>query len=217
MTDISAIALRVLGPRATVLGSVDALENYITNRLPDGAICWVTAAGARYRFNSTSTDVPDGDLIVQPIAGPGRWFKETGGGGDSAIKAVYVAQTSAPVEVGTAPETILTEPVGVAAGEAVIMWVSLRVLNANEVAGPTAVFEVDNGEDPAFAHPAIDTGAFADSGQVEYASDMGADDTGSTGTLNYTLTCTSGSSIDVEGTMMLIVIDASILTVSPQP
>ena len=79
MSDQSSVALRILGPRATVLGAGDAIENVNTSNLPDGAMCWVTDEQALYRFILESTATADGSNIIEPNGGPGRWFRETVG------------------------------------------------------------------------------------------------------------------------------------------
>lgn len=39
----------------------------------DGDICWVESVGAPYIFRESSTETPDGVLVVQPSSGTGRW------------------------------------------------------------------------------------------------------------------------------------------------
>jgi hypothetical protein len=85
MTDrLAATALRLLAPRARALGpgDHDALENVITNELPNGALCWVIDTFTLYRLDKASTFVlpvsVDPATVITPIAGPGRWFPLAG-------------------------------------------------------------------------------------------------------------------------------------------
>lgn len=81
MTDRSSVALRVLGSRATLLGAKNSLEAINTFELDDGALCYVTAAGARFGLHRASTATPNGTTIIRPAAGgPGRWLIEQNGG-----------------------------------------------------------------------------------------------------------------------------------------
>jgi len=76
MTDrLAATALRLLAPRARALGpdDHDSLENIITNELPDGSLCWVINTHALYVLDKSLTTAPNDSLIIQPLAGPGRW------------------------------------------------------------------------------------------------------------------------------------------------
>jgi hypothetical protein len=76
MTDrVAATALRLLAPRARALGpdDHDSLENIITNELPDGSLCWVINTHALYVLDKSLTTAPNDSLIIQPLAGPGRW------------------------------------------------------------------------------------------------------------------------------------------------
>lgn len=50
----------------------------------DGQIVFNTATDAMYRFNSGSSAADDGDLVLQPNTGSGRWIKITSGGGSSS-------------------------------------------------------------------------------------------------------------------------------------
>lgn len=73
------VALRRLTPRTTRTGDPkSSLEGVNTFQLPDGALCIVQEPdGADYQFFRASTAAPDGDTIIEPTAGPGRWFKRT--------------------------------------------------------------------------------------------------------------------------------------------
>lgn len=85
MSDRSSVALRVLGPRATLQGAIEnSLEGVNTQTLPDGAACFVSAEGKRYSLNRTSTASPSPPTIIAPLAGPGRWIVDASGGGGGA-------------------------------------------------------------------------------------------------------------------------------------
>lgn len=81
MADQSSLAARTLGARAVLTGAPagDALENVITNRLDDGARCWVTAENSDFKFVRGSTSAADGVNVIAPIAGPGRWHRAESG------------------------------------------------------------------------------------------------------------------------------------------
>ena len=125
---LAAVALRILGPRSDISTSGDGLANVITNQLPDGAICVVNNTGSGairnvYILNKESTAASAPPNIVQPIAGPGRWYLlVTGGGGGGvptpAIQDVLVAgptnildtmNTHCRVNVGS-PATVAMPP-----------------------------------------------------------------------------------------------------------
>jgi len=77
MTDrLASPALRILGPRARLMGTSDpdALQNLDTTLLPDGSLCWVQDQAAVYALHRDSTAAASGTLIVAPGSGPGRWF-----------------------------------------------------------------------------------------------------------------------------------------------
>jgi len=207
--DISAVALRILGPRATVLGADDALENYITDKLPDGAICWVTAANARYRFSLFSTATPDNVNVVGPINGPGRWIRESSSG--TGLGAIFVLENSDDIPVdGTV--TLLTQDIPVAADESVVIWLSARCEAGGETTADI-VLQVDSGG-AAFLHPTILLPAI-DVLDVKYGSDLGVDTPGA-GTFTYSLVGT-GTNGTVSATMILIVVPTSLVTLSLQP
>lgn len=76
MTDrLAATALRLLAPRARVLGfdDGDSLQNIITDELPNGSLCYVIENQSLYVLHKDSTEAPDGTKVVRPLAGPGRW------------------------------------------------------------------------------------------------------------------------------------------------
>lgn len=83
MSNPSAPAdLRILMVRSVTVGDPagDALENVISNELPDGAICFVASTGLYYSFRRDAVAVTVDPLIVKPIAGPGAWFALIGTG-----------------------------------------------------------------------------------------------------------------------------------------
>lgn len=80
MTDRSSVASRTIGSRATLTGLGNSLENVITTELDDGARCYVTSDHAEWQLHRDSTATPS-STVLAPIAGPGRWMKNTGGGG----------------------------------------------------------------------------------------------------------------------------------------
>lgn len=81
MTDTSSVALRVLGPRAVLLGGgADSLNGINTTTLPDGSLCYVTAPHKRFGLHRESVLTPDGTTIIEPLVGPGRWIIENAGG-----------------------------------------------------------------------------------------------------------------------------------------
>lgn len=84
MTDrIASVDLRVLGPRARLLGTgdPDSLQNVNTRELPDGAFCWVQDQAAFYVLHKTSAAIPAPPIVITPASGPGRWIQLTSGGG----------------------------------------------------------------------------------------------------------------------------------------
>lgn len=71
----SSTAYRQLGMRTRRLGAVDSLENIVSSPLPNGAECWVVEDAAVYRFDKESSETADGEQIIAPIAGGGRWYR----------------------------------------------------------------------------------------------------------------------------------------------
>lgn len=55
----------------------------------DGQIVFNTASNVFYRFDSGSSATDDGDLVLQPDTGTGRWLKITSGGNGSGDSLVY--------------------------------------------------------------------------------------------------------------------------------
>lgn len=92
-----AVAFRVLGARAQLLGTgdSDALQNVNTTEFPDGALCWVQDQASFYVLHKNSTAAPSGTVIVQPGAGPGRWFQLVTGSGDEQIIVPNLAALAA--------------------------------------------------------------------------------------------------------------------------
>jgi len=70
----------ILSPRLVATGNPagQALENIITNVLGDGAFCYVSEGPGQgeWQLEKGATDPPDGVNIVEPISGPGRWYKK---------------------------------------------------------------------------------------------------------------------------------------------
>lgn len=111
MSDRSSVALRTLGPRATLQGAVeDSLEGVNTEILPDGALCWVTTEAKRYGLHRLSTVSPSPPTIIRPIAGPGRWIVEAGG------------SISIPFPVGDIDATGIPDGYGVFASGGNAVW-----------------------------------------------------------------------------------------------
>lgn len=87
MTDrLAAVGLRVLAPRATLLGAgnEDALQNVNTTELPDGSLCWAEDQVAFYVLHKSSAASPSGTVVVAPGSGPGRWIILGSGGADGS-------------------------------------------------------------------------------------------------------------------------------------
>lgn len=97
MSDRSSVALRVLGPRATLQGAVEnSLEGINTETLPDGALCFVSEVTGRYALHRASTASPNPPSIIAPLAGPGRWIVEGGGSIDIPFPVGDIDATSIP-------------------------------------------------------------------------------------------------------------------------
>ena len=79
-----ATAVIILSPRQIATGDPagQALENIITNPIADGALCYVQegAGEGEWQLDKSASDAPDGVTIVEPIGGPGRWFKKWSSG-----------------------------------------------------------------------------------------------------------------------------------------
>jgi hypothetical protein len=69
-------ALMVLSPRLTRAGdSGSSVVGINTTPLADGAITYCIENTAVYQLDKTSVAAADGNLVLAPAAGPGRWFK----------------------------------------------------------------------------------------------------------------------------------------------
>jgi hypothetical protein len=77
MTQESTGAI-ILSPRDVAVGDPagDALENINTEVLGDGAICYVRGGSGQgeWQLQKEAVTAANGVTIVEPIAGPGRWF-----------------------------------------------------------------------------------------------------------------------------------------------
>src|SRR5882724_5179299 len=74
------VSIRITGPFATALGAGDSLQAQNTALLVDGSIAQVNSNGRQYFLDIDSAASPSGDDIIKPALGPGRWFKQAGGG-----------------------------------------------------------------------------------------------------------------------------------------
>lgn len=104
MTDrTAATSLRLLGPRARVLGpgDGDSLQNVNTTNLPNGSLCWVNANATLYRLDKTSTAGTAPDAIIVPASGPGRWFALVGGAFLENMRMSMFSPDEPTVTVGT--------------------------------------------------------------------------------------------------------------------
>jgi hypothetical protein len=99
-----------MGPRATLLGATNALENVNTTPLPNGSLCWVTGEQDLFVLVKTSTAAADGTNVIEPIAGPGRWFRFSQAPGAASTGFGSTIDTQAGPEfttVGTTPSDIV--------------------------------------------------------------------------------------------------------------
>lgn len=111
MSDRSSVALRILGPRATLQGAIEnSLEGVNTETLPDGALCYVSAEAKRYGLHRSSVVSPNPPDVIAPIAGPGRWIVEAGG------------SISIPFPVGDIDATGIPDGYVVSASGDVAIW-----------------------------------------------------------------------------------------------
>ncbi len=76
-------ALRILLTVSTVLGGGDSLESLNTQLVMDRGLVAVVANNSLYMLRRDATDAPSGTDIVEPSAGPGRWFVYAAGGGST--------------------------------------------------------------------------------------------------------------------------------------
>lgn len=81
MTDRSAVAFRVMGSRATLLGATNSLESINTTEIDNGALCYVESENTHYSINKLdNTTPPNPPAVIKPAqGGPGRWTVATGG------------------------------------------------------------------------------------------------------------------------------------------
>ena len=99
MTDrLAATALRLLAPRARAegFGDHDSLQNVITDELPNGSLCWVIATEGLYRLDKIdNTTAALAGIVIDPIAGPGRWILLASGSSLAQLSAeVFLIGTS---------------------------------------------------------------------------------------------------------------------------
>lgn len=137
-----AIGSMILSPVLVATGDPagESLENFNTNVLANGSICYVEGGPGQgeWQLQKEAVDAPDGVTIVEPIAGPGRWFIKLfpgpgGGGGGGGITSIS----------GTNGISI-TNPVGpatVVSGAGLIPVTTIQNIAA---AGPTAVTNTMN-------------------------------------------------------------------------
>jgi hypothetical protein len=69
-------------------GDGSSLRNIITDKYPDGALCFVLENRALYQLDKSSTDSADNVTIVQPIGGPGRWLMLSQSSGTVSLAAI---------------------------------------------------------------------------------------------------------------------------------
>lgn len=81
MTDRSAVAFRVMGSRATLLGTNDSLASINTTEIDNGALCYVAEVNTHYSINKLDNSTPPNPpaVIAPAQGGPGRWTVATGG------------------------------------------------------------------------------------------------------------------------------------------
>jgi len=74
-------SLLVLSPCATKAGDPSSsVVGINTTSIADGATVYCQENRLTYRLDKQSTASPDGNLILEPIAGPGRWLAQVAGG-----------------------------------------------------------------------------------------------------------------------------------------
>lgn len=89
----------IIFPRGVAVGDPagDSLENINTSDLANGVLCYVASGTGKggWQLEKDATNAPNGTTIVEPISGPGRWFKKLfpgpgggGGGGNPSQGAV---------------------------------------------------------------------------------------------------------------------------------
>lgn len=70
--DARRLTPRTTATAAPVSSSVVGIN---TTNLPDGAFCFAQDVGQDYVLRKEATDPPSGTDVLQPLAGPGRWFR----------------------------------------------------------------------------------------------------------------------------------------------
>lgn len=94
-------SLLTLSPRETRVGDPSAsVAGVNTTLLADGCVLYCIENKGVYRLDRTSTATPDGNLVIAPVAGPGRWLLQ--GSGSGAVIASYESRS---VEVTTVTST----------------------------------------------------------------------------------------------------------------
>jgi hypothetical protein len=72
-------SLMVLSPRLTKAGNPSAsIQGIDTTPLADGAVCYCLENRQTYQLDKTSGVTADGNLVIAPSNGPGRWITSTG-------------------------------------------------------------------------------------------------------------------------------------------
>ena len=100
--------LRIAGPFANAIGPGDSLQAQNTHLLVDGSIAQVNDVQRQYYLDINSTQAPSGTLVIEPAAGPGRWFRQAGGGetgGTGATGATGATGTGITGATGTTGAT----------------------------------------------------------------------------------------------------------------
>jgi len=74
-------ALMILSPRLTKAGDPgSSVVGLNTTPLADGAVVYCIEAQLAYRLDKQSTAAPDGNLVLAPLNGPGRWLAASSSG-----------------------------------------------------------------------------------------------------------------------------------------
>jgi hypothetical protein len=69
-------ASMLLSPRVTRTGDPSAsVQGINTTPLADGAWCYCMENASEYQLDRASAAVPDGNTVIAPATGPGRWLK----------------------------------------------------------------------------------------------------------------------------------------------
>ncbi len=63
-----------LNPRETRTTGTNSIQAIDTTTISNGVLCYCIENSLPYRFNRTSTTTPDGNYVIQPTTGPGRWL-----------------------------------------------------------------------------------------------------------------------------------------------